>query len=307
MILKNKSEKLKKKKSNPAAMLCLCGMAAAMCASLFLCGYEHYGRQNEDYLKPETSVKPVFTTEDRERMEYKQTPYEQRYYEIRDDDMNLFYTYREMNDEVVGVITIPGTTLHHPLMQSPKRGESFYLSHDLSLNHNFHGVPFLTLNSDLSGEEGNNIIYGHNIIHTEPKDVFCDLVGYEDIAYYKAHPVIEIVTDKGTAKYLIFVYAIMDISDADSFVYWEDTVFDDERAFDEYMSKMQERNWLSVDMPYTRYDAFVTISTCSLELAHSGTNRMVVMARRIPVDEDYKRYVNAAKMSENPLLPQKLR
>ena len=236
-----------------------------------------------------------------------QTEYERKYYEIIPEALLLLKRYREINDEVVGIITIPDTILHHPLMQSPRSGECFYLSHDLYRNHNFHGIPFLTLNSNLSGEDGNCIIYGHNIIHTEPHDVFCDLVHYEELSYYKKHPVIEVVTEKGTARYLIFLYAIMDTSDSDSFVYWEDTSFPDDRSFNEYMSEMEKRNWIKTELPITRYDAYLTISTCSLELAHSGTNRMVVMAKRMAVGEEYETYVNASKMKENPLLPQKLR
>ena len=262
-----------------------------------------------NYLKVQKTPKeiPIFSEDDKNRMVEEQTDYERNYYEIIPEDMELFRQYVELNDEVVGIITIRDSILRHPLMQSPTRGECFYLSHDLNRNHNFHGVPFLTLNSDLSREEGNNIIYGHNIIHTEPKDVFCDLVNYEDIGYYKSHPIVELITRQGTAKYIIFSYAIMDTSDSDAFVYWEDVCWEDDKAFNDYMSQMEARNWLDTEVPYSRYDAFITISTCSLELAHSGTNRMVLMARRLEVGENYENYIDNAKMRETPLLPQKLR
>ena len=58
---------------------------------------------------------------------------------------------------------------------------------------------------------------------------------------------------------------------------------------------------------YNRFDAFLTISTCSKELAHSGTNRMVVMAKRLEVGEEYLQYVENASMRDNQLLPEKLR
>lgn len=255
-----------------------------------------------------TPEEPVyFSDDDKNRMIEEQTDYERCYYEIIPEDMALLKQYQELNDEVVGVITIRDSILRHPLMQSPTRGECFYLTHDLDRNHNFHGIPFLTVNSDIAREDGNNIIYGHNIIHTEPKDVFCDLVNYEDIEYYKTHPILEVITNQGTAKYIFFSYAIMDTSDSDAFVYWEDVEWADDKSFYEYMDKMEERNWFETNVPYTRYDAFITISTCSLELAHSGTNRMVLMARRLEVGEDYSKYIEGAKLKANPLLPEKLR
>ena len=279
-------------------------VALLLCAAFVFGGIALY-----KYLHPDVEVEdiPLFTLSDAEQMVEEQTVYEHTYYEIIPEDMELLREYQAMNDDTVGVITIRDTILHHPLMQSPTRGESYYLSHDLEYNHNFHGIPFLTLESDIARESGNNIIYGHNIIWTEPQDVFCDLCNYEDIEYYKTHPVIEIVTNQGTAKYIIFSYAIMDTSDYDNFVYWNDVEWDDDKSFNEYMSKMQERNWLNVNVPYNRYDAFITISTCSKELAHSGTNRMVVMARRLEVGEGYRKYIKNAGMNPNPLLPRKLR
>ncbi len=228
-------------------------------------------------------------------------------YENIQKDSSLLRRYRELNGDVVGIITIPGSILRHPVTQSPERGEAYYLSHDLNLKSNSHGVPFLTLDSDLTADGGTAILYGHNIIWTEPKDIFCDLVNYENLEYYKEHPVIEIVTEKGTAKYLIFLYALIDTSDPDAFVYWENTDWKTEEEFAAYMKEMERRNWLDVPVDYSLEDTFLTISTCSKELAHSGTNRMVLMAKRLMVGEDYMPFVLNAGMSESPYLPSKLR
>ena len=73
------------------------------------------------------------------------------------------------------------------------------------------------------------------------------------------------------------------------------------------MEEMEKRNWLDVPVDYSREDTFLTISTCSKELAHSGTNRMVLMAKRLDVGEDYTPFVQNAGMCENPYLPSKLR
>jgi len=228
-------------------------------------------------------------------------------FEIIPSDASLLRKYRELNGDVVGIITIRDSILRHPVVQSPERGEDFYLYHDLNLRRNTHGVPFLTLDSDLTKDGGNAILYGHNIIWTRPRDIFCDLVNYESIDYYKSHPVIEIVTEKGTAKYLIFLYALMDTSDADAFVYWENTGWESEEEFISYMEEMEKRNWLEVPVSRTVRDTFLTVSTCSRELAHSGTNRMILMAKRLDAGEEYAEIVRGSKMRTNPYLPEKLR
>ena len=158
--------------------------------------------------------------------------------------------------------------------------EDYYLTHDLNKNSNSYGVPFLTLSSDLARDTGNNIIYGHNIRINE-RDVFADLVFYEDIDFYKKHPLIKLVTDK--------------------------TAWESESDYLNYMAEVDKRNWLETDIPCGMNDKYLTLSSCSVELAHSGTNRMVVMARKLKPDEDYNLYLESSTKRNSPLLPGKLR
>ena len=147
---------------------------------------------------------PLFTVSDAEKMVEEQTVYEHSYYEIIPEDMELLRQYQAMNEDTVGVITIRDSILCHPLMQSPARGESYYLSHDLEHNHNFHGVPFLTLASDLARESGNNIIYGHNM---KTGAMFGSLHKYEQTAYCNKHRFIQFDTLYEEGQYAIFAVA----------------------------------------------------------------------------------------------------
>lgn len=245
-----------------------------------------------------------FSEEDKEEILEHLTEEEKNYYDVNTPDMILLKRYEEYNNEVQAIIQIEDTIMNHPVMQSFD-DEGFYLYHDLDRNYNPHGVPFLTLDSDLYRDRGNIVIFGHNI-RAHDRDVFCDLEFLEDIDYYKEHPVITLITDKGTAKYLIFAYYLVDTSDEDAFVYWEDEIWGSKANFERYMDEVEARNWYQTDIPYDYDDQFLTLSSCSVELAHSGTNKMIVMARRLEVDEDYEEYIKNASMRENPLLPKKL-
>lgn len=222
-----------------------------------------------------------------------------------DVDQALFHQYRDINDECVGVIRIEGTVLNHPLMQSPKN-EAFYLSHDIYKEKNGHGIPFMTVNSDLSKNDRNNIIYGHNM-RWEQKDVFYALAGYESLEYYKEHPIIDIVVEGQTLHYIVFAYFISDNADQDAFRYWQTSYWGSDAQFQAYLNEVYKRNWLFTDLPVESNDYFITLSSCSMELSGSGTNRMVVMARRIRPEEDYQRYIDTTTMKASPLLPEKLR
>lgn len=219
-------------------------------------------------------------------------------------DMKLLEKYKAYNEDCVGIISIEDTVLNHPLMLSVY-DEDFYLTHDLNKNPNSYGVPFLTLSSDLARDTGNNIIYGHNIRINE-RDVFADLVFYEDIDFYKEHSLIKLVTDEGTDYYIIFAYYLIDTED-NEFVYWDKTAWESESDYLTYMAEVDKRNWLETEIPCSINDKYLTLSSCSVELAHSGTNRMVVMARKLKQEEDYRNYSVGASLKNNPLLPEKLR
>ena len=222
-----------------------------------------------------------------------------------EEDLLLLQKYQDYNSDVVGIIRIEGTVLNHPIVQTVE-DEEYYLYKDLDKKYNSHGVPFLSKDSQMEGQGGNCVVYGHNIYKIS-RDVFADLMGYKDVEYYKEHPVIETVSESGTRKWLIFAYFIVDNSDADPFQYSDVTSFMSERAFEEYIYEVQKRNWLDVPLDLSMGDSILTLSSCSKELAGSGTNRMVVMAKQLDKDESYFATVEGAKNALSPLLPEKLR
>lgn len=221
-----------------------------------------------------------------------------------EEDMELLKKYQEYNSDVVALIRIPDTVLNHPVMQTPN-DEEYYLLLDLDKNYNSHGIPFLSKDSQMEGRHGNRIIYGHNI-HKRSRDIFADLAGYEDLEFYKEHPVIQTVSKSGTRNWLIFAYFIVDNADTEPFRYSDTTKFLSKQQFDTYFGEVEKRNWLDVPVEYGMEDTFLTLSSCSNELAGSGTNRMVVIAKELLAGEEYDAAVSEANMAEAPLLPERL-
>lgn len=244
----------------------------------------------------------------REDMEILKQMEKQEKREIYSDDMEdkkLLKKYQEYNEDVVGLISIEGTVLNHPIVQT-KLDEDYYLSRDLDKQYNSHGVPFLSADSLMEGQNGNRIIYGHNI-HKISRDVFADLAGYEELDFYKEHPVIETVSKSGTRRWLIFAYFIVDNADDEPFRYSDITEFHSQKDFDDYFNEVDKRNWLDTPVEISIKDTFLTLSSCSMELSGSGTNRMAVIAKQLYTDEEYERIVSNTVMKDEPLLPEKLR
>ena len=252
-------------------------------------------KDKEPDAKKETEVEIIESEDTKELIPYIES----------EEDLLLLQKYQNYNSDVVGIIRIEGTVLNHPIVQTVE-DEEYYLYKDLDKKYNSHGVPFLSKDSQMEGQGSNCVVYGHNIYKIS-RDVFADLMGYKDVEYYKEHPVIETVSESGTRKWLIFAYFIVDNSDADPFQYSDVTSFMSERAFEEYIYEVQKRNWLDVPSDLSMGDTILTLSSCSKELAGSGTNRMVVMAKQLGKDEDYFATVEGAKNALSPLLPEKLR
>ena len=220
-------------------------------------------------------------------------------------DRAMVSQYRRINPETVGMIRIPGTVLNHPLMQSPAN-EGYYLNHDFLKRENANGTPFLAASSGLATPAGNAIAYGHNI-RLGRKDIFQPIAEYENINFYKAHPTVEVALPDRTVSFLVFAYFIVDTADEDTFVYWQDTYFSSEERFTQYMEEVAKRNWLGTGIVCERTDSYLTLSSCSVELARSGTNRMVLMCRALREGEKPGDYTRGACRAANPLLPIKLR
>lgn len=221
-----------------------------------------------------------------------------------EQDMELLEEYQKLCPDVKAVIRIPGTVLCHPVVQTPEE-EEHYLYRDLRGAYNSHGVPFLSAGSDLEREGGNAVIYGHNI-YKRTRDVFCDLAGYEKVEYYKEHPCIETISESGVRRWLIFAYYLVDNADEDPFRYSETTEFSGPEDLEAYLEEIQMRNWLLVDTGVKYGDTLLTLSSCSVELAGSGTNRMVVVGKLLKKDEACTEIVRRASQAEHPLLPARL-
>ena len=202
------------------------------------------------------------------------------------NDYNLLTEYREMNSEVLGIIRINGTVLNHPLMRCEK-DEDFYLWHDLNKRYNSHGIPFVTLESDIDSIGNNTLIYGHRL---NDKDVFSQLSDYKNIEFYKEHPVIETVTDSGTARWLIIGFCILDNYD-EKFYYFDNYRFNSKEQFDAYMKEMNERNFIVSPYEYSIEDTYITLSSCSTHRNAEATSRMIVTAVKIPYDFDVEKTV----------------
>ena len=93
--------------------------------------------------------------------------------------------YQELylqNEDMVGWISIAGTTINYPVMQS-RNNPNFYLKHNFEKEYSDLGTPYVQENGDIVESE-NLVIYGH---HIKGGKMFGALEDYKSKNFYEEH------------------------------------------------------------------------------------------------------------------------
>ena len=173
---------------------------------------------------------------------------------------------REQNQDVIGWISIPDTSLDYPLMYSGDN--EFYLDHTWEKKRNFAGAIFLEqfCKTDLS--DFNTIIYGHRM---DTDTMFTSLKHYSSQQYWNEHPYLYI-SDGAAHRYEIFsAYKTHVISDTYRLGIEDDNT---KQLFIDYCI---DSSVIETDIVPTVNDRIVTLSTC--DETFKGDYRWVVHAR----------------------------
>ena len=107
----------------------------------------------------------------------------------------------EKNNDCIGWICIPDTTVDYPIMHTPQEPQK-YLHKNFDCEYSSSGVPFMQSNNTLDSD--NLIIYGHNM---KNGTIFADITKYREESFYIEHPTIECETDRGLKLYTVFAVA----------------------------------------------------------------------------------------------------
>lgn len=187
----------------------------------------------------------------------------------------------EQNHDFAGWISIEGTNINYPVMQTVDR-PNYYLNRDFDRNYSKYGVPYVQEDCNLATSD-NLVIYGH---HMKNGSMFADLCRYEDENFYQTHPIIrfDTLTDFGEYE-IIAVFKTVAYS-TEGFKYYNFVNAENEEAFDAYVAECKDLSLYEIDVTAEYGDKLITLSTCE----YSRTNgRMVIVAKRmVPPDTEVR-------------------
>lgn len=180
----------------------------------------------------------------------------------------------KQNSDFIGWITIEGTPINYPIMQTIDR-PNFYLTRDFNKNYNKHGVPFVAEQCDVSAPSDNITIYGH---HMKDGTMFSALDKYKQQDYYKEHPIVEFDTLTSCNQYQIIAAFKTVAYSEQGFRYYEFHDAENEKEFDDYIKEVKKRAFYDTGYSAQYGDKLITLSTCEYT---QKNGRVVVVAKLI--------------------------
>lgn len=171
----------------------------------------------------------------------------------------------DQNNECVGWLSINGTSISYPIMQSLADHQK-YLSRDFNGNYSFNGTPFLDYRCSLDSE--NMIIYGH---HMNDGSMFGGLMNYENKSYRDSHPTIIFDTKSGVRKYTVFSVIKTSVNDD----WYKFVSAESAEKFCKRVAYANEHSLYSTGLKPSMYHKLLTLSTCTNA---SDDERLLVIA-----------------------------
>lgn len=179
----------------------------------------------------------------------------------------------EQNSDFVGWISIEGTNIDYPVMQTIDN-PNYYLKHSFEKQYSDYGVPYVQENCDL-GLSDNCVIYGH---HMNNGSMFADLCKYESEDFYQSHKTIRFDTLSGFGEYeVVAVFKTVAYSEQ-GFQYCHFVNADSAEDFDAFIAKCKELALYDTGISAEYGDRLITLSTCEYSRQNG---RMVVVAKKI--------------------------
>ena len=210
----------------------------------------------------------------------------------------------DINDEIVGFMTIEGTPIDIPVLQT--KDNSKYLDLNFRGEESRAGALFLDWRNhfDHVDDQGhliednsqNLVVYGHNMAD---ESMFGSLKYYQRNAdYYDQHPLIHFNSNYEYYTYKIFAFFLVDSEDESEtkFDCWNRLDFNDATEFYDFVNEAKRRSIRLNDVDVKYGDQLLTLSTCNTVLGDQG--RLIIMARQVRTFEDVENWTPTSW--ENP-------
>ncbi len=186
--------------------------------------------------------------------------------------------YETVNEDTVGWLTVPGTDIADPILQTVNN--DYYLRLDEYREKSEWGCYFADYECSIGTREelsDNTIIYGHSDLVVQPDGLkFSQLYRFADEEFAKNNPVIQFAS---LEELLVFeIFSVMYTDTSFNYIAVGSTPED----FQVLLTTALDNSIYDYGIPVTVEDKIITLSTCDFEKGADA--RFVVMGRLISAD-----------------------
>lgn len=179
----------------------------------------------------------------------------------------------QRNNDTVGWITIEGTNINYPVVQSPNR-KDYYLNHSFEKKWSVWGAIYVREACNVNTPSDNITLYGHQM---KDGSMFSRLHNYKYMENWQAHPYIYFDTLYEYHTYKIFAVFKTTVK-AGGFPYHLFVNAVNEAEFNTFIQTAKDLSLYETGITPVYGDKIITLSTCD---APDDDARFVVMAVRI--------------------------
>lgn len=194
--------------------------------------------------------------------------------EDNNSDKKYLEELKNMNNDFVGVLTIPNTIINYPVMYTKS---DYYLRRSFDKKQSDAGTLFIDKYNTIDPIDDNIIIYGHNMNNGT---MFHELLNYKDIEYYKEHKYIYFNKIDNNEKYEIIsvFYSKVYYENEKVFKYYKFYNANNEEEFNNYINNIKKLSIYETNVDAKLGDKFITLSTCEYS---QENGRFVVVAKKV--------------------------
>lgn len=209
--------------------------------------------------------------------------YGQSWEKLPEDMLYKFGRLYQTNSDLFGWLSIPETSINHPVVSAAGRSPFYYETHLFDGSANRFGTLYTDNVSSKEGFTRNIVIRGKDL---KNGTMLSDLKKYLDIDHYKEAPTFSFDTLYVENKWKIF--SVFELKNLDEI----ETNFFDDAAFEEYLAGLTRRSILDTNIDVNAADQLITL-VCEGEKRHT-----VVVARCVREEESPLVDVTATELNQ---------
>lgn len=178
--------------------------------------------------------------------------------------------------DIQGWITIPGTNVDYPVLQSGEDEPEYYLKRSYTGEWDANGSLFLQWNCKVS-ESQNLIIYGHNM---NSGAMFGNLDKFAAADYWQKHKTVLFQTIQG-----MYAYEIVSVMKVDVTMFpFQQVDFEGDSRLETYIKQAESLGLFGTGVLCDNLEQVLTLVTCSYEWENARNVVVAVRKEEVPVD-----------------------